>query len=398
MTALLVTEPPADAVPSAHFVHRFDPSRGSVLIRLSPTDRTVGAAALTLLQALGKNLLITGALAVRNEEHRLYTPVWLEAMDIQTVVVAHAHTLRGDVLRHLRSLMPSSVQNLVLIAEPGRTQRVLSTLSRYPDAHPVVVPWSQVTAEHPKVVPPPTVTEDAYTLEHLPHVDFLLFRDASRRLNTAERFAAIDADYVRVYRDGHEVDPDLRAILDHLVQVSASAYTTAPLLVAVRATQAALFKRGWLLRAHPDKLLGTLSSVRLPRPTDVTWRDLRAYIRPERPATCALHLLGVPATELMTVTLDDVSTTLATGTLKGAPVPSLAQPLLRAQLLRRQTEGATGPDPYLALPGERRHLDILIDARRDLAIPIEGRALIQHDENFQIPTIRRLGLDLQGLT
>jgi hypothetical protein len=372
---IVVTETPSGSIPPVEVAGRFDPDRGSLQIQFSPTDRTPGAVALTLLDALGKDLRVTGSHAVRTAEHRIYAPIWVRAQAIHTVAVVNAQSLRPDTVEHLIAMI-RTVEDLILVCEPGHAP---STVSRFRTlthrGHPVApTPWHQFEHTCPKHAPRAVpVPRDGYALGHLPPTDFTLFRDACRRVNSHHRFAAIDAEYVWFYKAGKTVPPDIDSVIDHIADITREATTTAPILVAVRATQNALFDRGWLLQAQADKLLGTLTSVRHPKPTPEHWRALLTYIRPERAATVALYLLGVPTTALNTRSVADIRSAVTQGSISDQPIPKAAIPLLTAELLRREHEHASADDSYLNLRGARRHLEILIDARRDLAIPIDAR-------------------------
>lgn len=240
---------------------------------------------------------------------------------------------------------------------------------------------------------------DGYTFANLPTVDFLVFRHTARQINTPSVFAGIDRDYVNAYRAATDVEPNIDAVLAHLDTITWPAHTTAPILVAIKATQAALFRRGWILRARSDALIGTLTSVRHPRPLEQNWTALRAYIRPERSAAVTLYLLGVPAPDLPTLTVADVAHALDVGTLNGRAIPTAARPLLTAELLRRTSEGHAQTDPYLTLPpvNPRRHMEFIIDARRDLDLPIDGRGIRTANATQQTRLLYTLGLDLKEL-
>lgn len=290
---------------------------------------------------------------------------------------------------------------IVAVCESGTSRRTHRLLNR--DGAPAEhLDWDTYISEHPTrpATDEPDGPPDGYTFDNLPTVDFLVFRHTVRRTNTAEVFAAIDRDYVNAYRAATTLAPGIDAILAHLDTITWPANSTAPILVAIKATQAALFQRGWLLRARSDQLIGTLTSERHPRPTDQNWAALRAYIRPERSASAALYLLGVPAPDLPTLTIAEVTQALDDGALRGRSIPLAARPLLSAELLRRTSEGYTDTDRYLTLPtaNPRRHLEFIIDARRDLDLPIDGRSIRTANSTHQTRLLYTLGLDLQALT
>ncbi|RBY92676.1 hypothetical protein [Blastococcus sp. TF02A-30] len=393
-----IVEAPTGTIPSRHLSGRFGPETGALLLHLAPRETQPGAVALALLQAMGKDVRVAGGNTTRTSEHRTYAPVWVKAHGIESVALLDAQQARTRTIATLLGLLPEGT-DLVLVCEPGHLgatrHRLESTgLPTRP------LDWTAWLASQERATTAgdiSTVSEDAYDLSHLPVADFLLFRYRSRELNTRERFEAIDADYVRTYQGALTVRPEPEAVIAYLDSETANAVTTASMMVALRATQSAFFSRGHLLHAHPDRLLGVLSCNRGLHPTDKDWRALGAYIRPERSATTALYLLGIGAQPLPSVTVEAIDRALDRGVLVGRPIPSLARPLLAAQLLRRIAEGARPGDSYLNLRGERRHLEVLIDARRDLGLPIDGRNLRSDHSTNSTRVLHRLGLDVRSL-
>jgi hypothetical protein len=98
------------------------------------------------------------------------------------------------------------------------------------------------------------------------------------------------------------------------------------------------------------------------------------------------------------VTYGQVADALDRRSIVERPIPPLARPLLAAQLGRRTAEGATQGDSYLNLRGARRHLEILIDARRDLGLPIDGRNLRDDGTSNATRLLHRLGLEVRSLS
>lgn len=397
--SILVTEPPIGTIPHGALANRFGLDTGGLALHLPLEARRIGPIGLAILQAMGKDLTVTGGNAVRNDEHTRYAPVWASAHNLRNVAVLDGQRVTAAMAQHLRTLLGSSTE-IVAVCESGTARRTVRLLNRDgADAHPL--DWDDYVADHPVQTPPAgSRPEHRYAMDHVPPVDFLLFRHTARQANTADVFAAINADYTTAYKAATTVTPDIDAVLAHLDETTWTAISTAPIVVAIKATQAALFHRGWILRARSDQLTGTLCTVRHPRATDHDWRKLRAYIRPERSAATALFLLNVAAPDIPSVTIADIDTALATGALNGEPIPDLARPLLTAELLRRRTEGHPETDPYLTLPpgNPRRHLEFIIDARRDLDLPIDGRTIRTDNATQRTRLLYSLGLDLRSLT
>ena len=217
------------------------------------------------------------------------------------------------------------VEAVTFVCEPGGYARTRAAIHAA-GITTTRLPWDDLLARLPLVPDPVPLPEPDYTMDHLPAVDFLLFRHQARTLNTPERFAAIDADYRTAYQAALDVEPDLDTVVAMIADVTRHATVTAPIMVALRATQAALFTRGWLLGAHQDKAIGVLCSVRSPNPTDAHWRALHGYVRTPRAAGVALYLLNVPLDDLNTITVGDIETFLDEGHMNGRPHPDLGPP------------------------------------------------------------------------
>ena len=393
-----LTEAPEGVIPHQDVHDRFDLDRHTLALTLEMGDRRVGAIALTLLETMGKRLDITGGNSVRQVEHIDYAPFWAQAHNLTEVAVLNAQSLTTAMVRNLHQLLPGV--RLTGICEPGTARRATASL-RWDSGEVIPLPWDEFDHAHPHVA---AVEEEAaadpYGIPDLPYVDFLTFRATTRSLTTPEVFTAVDADYRQAYLAATAVEPTLDALIEHLDAATWDARSTAPLVVAIRATQAALFTRGWLMKVRTDQLLGTLTSVRHPRPTDRDWRALRAYIRPERSATTALYLLGTPAATIPDITIADIDQALTNGHLNGHRIPTLATPLLHAELLRRRSEGQPDHAPYVRLPpgNPRRHMEFIIDARRDLHLPIDGRQIRNRTYSHSTRTLNSLGIDLRSLT
>ncbi|MGY1615909.1 hypothetical protein ACI797_04135 [Geodermatophilus sp. SYSU D00691] len=394
-----ITEAPPGTIPHVALANRFSLDRRSLLLHLAPTNTAPGSIALTLLQSMGKQVRITGGNTVRTDEHRTYAPLWARAHGITQVALLDAQQARPATITAVLDLLPPGT-DVVLVCEYGH-EKATRTRLRRADLAVQTLDWETWHAGLPDgsdeyVGSAPNTP--GYELDHLPLVDFLTFRYTSRDLNTPDRFAAIDADYVRVYYQALTVAPDEASVINHLDRSTVQATSTAPMLVAIRASQSAFFARGYFLQAHSDRLLGVLSCNRAPHATDADWRALRAYIRPERSATAALYLLGIPAKVLASTPVQAVADSLTSGEIAGRRIPALARPLLAVQLARRISEGAQGADSYLNLRGQRRHLEILIDARRHLGLPIDGRNLRNDHTNNSTRVLHRLGLEVRSLT
>lgn len=387
--------------PPALLQGRFSAETGTFALLIGPaevrrTKRTRKTVSIPFFHCLGKNLGTVGSYTGQTSEFRSQIRHWFAAYYARDLVVFNGEVLYPATMEAVFEYA-ATVPRVTFVCEPGGYEKTRSAV------HAAAVTttrldWDDLLNRLPVVPAPLPLPVPDYEMEHLPAVDFLLFRHHARTLNTPERFAAIDADYRVAYRAALEVDTDLDTIVAMLAEVTCHATITAPIMVALRATQAALLKRGWLLNAHQDKAIGTLCSVRSPNPTDAHWRALHGYVRTARVAGVALYLLNVAPEDLNTVTVGDVERALDEGHLHGRVIPGLARPLLAAHLFSRRNENADDSDPYLNQKGPRRHLEDLIDARRHLGIPIDARFLRGGSLTHTQRPIWRFGLELRDLT
>ncbi|MDN4161130.1 hypothetical protein [Nocardioides abyssi] len=403
---VLITQSPSGNAP-ALLRGRFSPDHGTFALLIGAAEKVRGkrtrkTVTIPFFHALGKNLRTVGSYTTQTSQFRAQIQHWFAAYNARDLVVFNGSVLYPATMAAVFEYA-ATVGQVTFVAEPGEYERTRDAV-RAAGMRPEHLDWDVLLDRLPVVPGPAPVEEPDYTMDHLPICDFLLFRHQARVLNEPARFAAIDADYRAAYTAALNLDPgddsdlELDTVVSLLARVTRHATTTAPLMVALRATQAALLTRGWLLGAHQDKALGTLCSVRSPNPTAAHWRALHGYVSTQRVAGVALYLLDVPPEDLNEVSVADAARFLATGTIGSQPIPDLARPLLAAHLYARQAQGATGADSFLNHVGTRTHLEHLIDARRHLGIPIDARFLRgQHLAHTERP-LWRFGLDLRTLT
>lgn len=365
---------------------RWLPEHRALTVVAQSTDRTSGATALSLMLALGKDLLRGGGRTVRLAEHRPQARAWLVGHQIETVAVLSAQTLDSRNLTWTLDLCQDAAE-VVLISDPGthaRLQevacRAVRALGTAPDVRDVAMddlPLSQRPGAHPQAGPAayrrPRRSEDCdpsplVPAHDLPQGDFLTWRGDARRTLDEASFAHVDEAYRRAYvaaRAWPFEDPyDTRTRLESILSGAA---TAAQQIAMLRAVQAAAFTRGRLLRVNMDRVLNTVEGPDMVGQVQAShWDALNAFVRTDHAASCALYLLGHPITELTTLRLSDVSTRLT---------PDNAHPgdvYLRAHLAYRRHQGATPEDGYLktCLPQP-----VLRRARDQLGLPITRKQL-----------------------
>ncbi|NYD40023.1 hypothetical protein [Nocardioides panaciterrulae] len=387
--------------PPALLRGRFSAEHGTFALLIGAAEKVRGkrtrkTVSIPFFHCLGKNLGTVGSYTGQTSEFRSQIQHWFTAYDAR-----HLTVFNGDVLfpATMQAVFEyaATVPEVTFVCEPGGYERTRAAVLAA-GVTPEQLAWDDLLDRLPPVPDSEPLPEPAYGMEHLPTVDFLLFRHHARTLNEPQRFTAIDANYRAAYAAATTVEPNLDSIVAMLAEVTRTATDTAPIMVALRATQVALLTRGWLLNAHQDKAIGTLCSVRSPNPTDAHWRALHGYVRTPRVAGVALYLLDIAPDVINAVTIAEVERFLHDGHVRGRPLPDLARPLLKAHLAFRRGENARDGDPYLNQKGPRRHLEDLIDARRHLGIPIDARFLRGGSLTHTQRPIWRFGLELRDLT
>jgi hypothetical protein len=402
MSTVYLATAPDGTVPVIALSGRFDRFQGALSVLIRPADKarrrvTTKGLNLSLFHALGKDLRTVGSYAAETMTLRRQTQAWLTAYNTRDVVIFEGQFLTEAVLRDLLDYL-DSVPRVTFACETNQTEVIRQALANHgTTVHDL--PWGHLDTWLPATDSTyrPSTPKPPYTLADLPKSDFLTFRHDARRLTEPGIWEAVDQDYRNTYKHALDAPIDLDAAISMLAACTADATSTGPVLVALRATQAALFTRGFLLAAHTDKALGTLSAIKPTRPTDHHWHALHGYLGTARGAGAAVYLLNTPADQLNDITLDDAQDWLHANAANGMPIHPLARSLLAAHLHARESDGAEGNDSYLNRPG-RSAIDDLIDARRHLGIPIDARNLKPADIAHTHRPLYRFGLELRNLT
>ncbi len=368
MTGVLVTEAPEGTRPHA-LVRHADPDLRTAFLVARPDDGRPSGPAQDILRALGVRDNVVAAKGTSSEHSKLAV-VWLAAHRTRTVVVSSPQPLKDDALREYAELSSAAGSDLLLVCDAGHARNTTNRLRCWGAEQTT---WDTAAGTLPPArahaavaaTPDPVEWDRQVTL---PRADFTLFRDACRRLLPPDRFGPVDTLYKQT---AHRVLTDPRAPMQqHVFEELTAEFDRSPTLdhciTVLRATQAALFRRGWLLGADLGKVIARLTSENRTMPlTDAQWRSLRAYRSPARSAACALAASGYGNTESLRLTLVD--------TAEDSPamnaVNALALPYLRAQRLSRYGEGAQEHEGYFDL-GKTALSNALKDARRTLGLPL----------------------------
>ena len=224
--------------------------------------------------------------------------------------------------------------------------------------------------------------------------DFTTFRHDSRRLLPPEHFADVEALYLDTARRVHQrpVEPTIGQVVEDLTEDLDACTTLDAAVTVLRATQAGLYKRGWMLGADLEKTVSRLCHPeRGLALSDSEWRLLRAYGNPERAAACALNAAGVPNNDMARLTVADATD----GAWLLATLPSQAEPCVpRAQRLHRLAQGRDRQDPFITTSTAVISA-YLRDARRDLGLRLANRLVTGEERNVRLRG--QLGLYLNDM-
>jgi len=368
MTGVLVTEAPEGTRPHA-LVRHADPDLQTAFLVARPDDGRPSGPAQDILRALGVRDEVVAAKGSPGEQSKLAV-VWLVAHRTRTVVVSSPQALKDGSLREYAELTTAAGSDLLLACDTGHARSTAGRLECWGATRTVwdcavaaLPPIRKDDADGPRVHP---VEWDRQIT--LPRADFTLFRDACRRLLPHDRFEPLEVLYTQTAR---RVLTDPRPPLQHhIFKDLTDEFDRSPTLnhcvTVLRATQAGLFRRGWLLGADLEKVIIRLTSENRGLPlTDTQWRSLRAYRAPARSAACVLHATGYGTAAQLMLTLTDAADD---SPLMLAAHP-LAQPYLRAQRLSRYGDGAQPHEPLFT--SHRAALSNAVkDARRTLHLPL----------------------------
>jgi hypothetical protein len=390
MLPIIVDLPPQ--IPPLRILNT-DRTRGRLVVHVRPADRTSADHASTLLEGLGKRLDLLHRRTLSVQHRRELTKVWLRAYCIDTVVLCSPQMLNRRNLNWLLDLL-SPAQRVVFACDHGASGPLRRLL---PDAHRDT--WESIAAALTGETSSPANLDahhPSYRFEDLPDTDFLTFRADCRHDLGRQTFAELDRLYLPAFRAAQRVPAEEQAVLEHFQRHGGELATAGQLLVLIRATQAAFFRRGYLLRVHRDRLLGTLATLRTTTAHLEHFRVVHASVLTVPAAVCALHLMDMSIAAMLRLTISDAARQAGRRRQHAGGTDHPGGVFLRAQLLWRQGRGATDDDLLLPI-GAPQASKILAEARRDLDLPIDaGNARTASHRDTRRYT--RLGMKLEQLT
>jgi hypothetical protein len=328
-----------------------NPDAGVLAVRVPPGLVRGFALGGELLRGLGKDETLDGVRHHTNDVWR-HLRAWMLAHPIGDVLLYSAEHCRPTHLVSTAELVAAAGARLWLHTD-GPPSKPLEPQMAAWAGQPQ--PFEQFAAfwKSRRLAPPAlgdSRRDQAAPFPRVPREDFPTFRAACRDLLAPAEFARVDQRYVAAFRAAQQqlAEPTQEGVSGYLrgsVGVCASADE---LLIILRATQAALFRDGWLLRvALPSFLAIVEREPRAGTRTQGEWARLRPYADPLPGAITALRASGLEVSKLPSVTVGAIAPdgSSVRGRRETFAVERPAQIFLRAQRALRLGDGASGSAP-----------------------------------------------------
>ncbi len=350
-----------------------DPDTGRIAVSVRPGIRRGSWLGQDLLRCLGGRTDVTGA--GRNmDEGWAWLPAWFRGYHVRELLVLHAEILLPRLLDPLLLLTASLDLDLWLLSERLSDEQALHRQTWTTDT----LSWSDLTWPWPARSHPDPPEEP---FPAVPDADFVRFRAVARDTLSAESFLRVDrlysAELARGLAFARDGSITKRSCRDALAALVARCRTLPEMTTALRALQAALFRKGWLLHADLRQLLNRWDGVVAPDP--VAWSALRAYRQPWRGAVCVLAGAGCSIEQMQALRMRDVVCDGSELSIEGEriSIERAASVLLRAQRELRRTDGATDDDLFLVRSdrplGDRPIVQLLAAAARETGVVLISR-------------------------
>ena len=349
----IVRLPDADLA-TIHFIHGLnDPVGGRVVARirghLKRRDRY--PLARSLREPVGIREDVTGARRPV-EEHWLHLRAWYRVRGVRELIVSGADILPAPLLAELLDFTSELDIATWLLCEEGPGHEWLTVVDGHggtdEDAEPFLdrfgwpelpVPARYDTA-HPRL-------PDALVL---PGTAFVTFRDDLHTHLDSSLAARVDAVWRDAFHDarqfGDRDDLDREQVAAYLFARLQRCVGRAEKIVTLRAAEAGLFTRGWVVGLPRAVALGRCDV--LPTTAERSpagWALLFAYGQPFRAAACALYAAQVPLAVQAELRLGGIAEDGSTATLPDGTDVAIepgAQVFLAAQRRVRELCGAKG--------------------------------------------------------
>lgn len=329
-----------------------NPSRGLLVVDITPGTRRTYQMANDILTALGKRYDISGA-SQTSHETWFRACAWIVGERVRDIVVCRAHLLNGLRWERLIELAAIARARLWLVVHRPSLSRAQREAAR---------DWGMRTMrfaefrrrsrhaarERPSAQSPRRVDPD------VPDEEFPIFLASSQRLLDPQAFNWLQGIYWSAHEqtlswlDNPAAPLTEIGIAEFVYALLAPAPGLSEMIVRARAAQAAAFMRGWLLKLNAQALAGAYLAVPLSALDDNACDALRLYGHPRYAATAVISLASrEPPSALERLNINDVQPDGSAVRVAGrvAEIPDGAQGILRAQLAFRLAEGANPTDP-----------------------------------------------------
>lgn len=403
---VLVTELPEGETPGS-LTPPHDPTLRLVQAIVRPDMRRTASLAYDVLLGMGKNPGVRGGSHKDARDVTTRLAPWLLAHRTEWVVMFSAQEIPAKIIAG--GLLDGAIAGgarVLLVADAHQRAVVHKAVAGYgATAYVDYREWAAQQGVRLGAATPEQseVTDEGFAWDAvaLPKTDWPWFRARCRDQLAPEHFAAVDDLYIHALRTVRDEAPDyppktqvpqrldvlpLVAILGRLLD---DRYTRAEGTVVLRAAQAALFGRGYLLRTEVDSMLNLLVDGDRPATlTDAQWQSLRAYQQQWRGAACALAASGYGVNDTLGLLMRDVDAARRAGTtaLAGKTVDPRGWEFVMAQYFERVLEGADYDEPLFSA-ARTMITRALRDSRNDLGLRLGGYIPIKlgrtPEENWQ---------------
>ena len=357
-----------------------DLSAGRIVCELKGGRQNVTALAASVLTALGKDLDRRGnhkgsVLNWRRAE------VWLRAEGVRELVAIRAQSLDWRCIEHMANLAARVDCGLTLVFA-GQSELEgprLRSVSRFPFE---VLDFARWATGHGAACAKKPARPDGDGHGHgdgdgdgdgdekafppVPADDFTLFRASCRDHLNAGDFATVDSCWWAAFAAARAWVSAAGALDEEVVSAylrdrMTSVASYGEVLTTIRATQAALFHAGWLVKVNHERFTGSALQEPYGLLTAANAAALRGFVPPRLAAAATLAMVLRTPTELLTgLHLQDLDEDgAAVRALNGEfEIPGPFRSFLRALWLERVGQGAHAESPlFLAPDGKKRNED-----------------------------------------
>jgi hypothetical protein len=310
---------PTGAADTGAVARRLGRHDGVVCVEIPPRDSVpLGALALGILASLGKDLDREKQITKR-DAWRL-ARVWLNAEEIQALIIIGADQLDVATWRHLSDVCRQSPPPSVILIQHqtglDRTQRELLDRERTFTSVPPATfrTWGrrfEAACEHASRTDDTRVCAAKARFPSVPGDEIPYFRASCRATLSKPDFRVVDD----TYRKGYDSTCRWLDIRDQLNEDDVGRFLAASLrgtdvneqLTRLRGAQVAFLRHWWLLKVDIEALAAA-HHVDSPIHIDAeTHRQLRAYVQPKTSALAALAIVtGLPPGRLAMLNADQI--------------------------------------------------------------------------------------------